>query len=170
MPLTTKAAENNKDLIIDQLKLEPHPMEGGYFSRTYESGIRLGMASESRLSATAIYYLLTDDSPVGFMHRNRSDIVHCYHLGGAIKYTLINFAGQVSEVVLGSKIDQGQVPQLVVAGGCWKIAELIEGEYGLITEVVTPGFEYEDNDIATYDRITQLFPKLAPQLRCYIVD
>lgn len=162
--------QHYKDILIDTLKLQPHPMEGGYFSRTYESDLHLRAEGDSRLLATSIYYLLTDDSPIGFMHRNRSDIVHCYHLGGSIKYTLLNAEGKLQNVVLGPDIENGEVPQLVVKGGCWKIAELVEGDYSLITEVVVPGFEYQDNEIATYNKISQLFPELAPKLRKFIAD
>ena len=160
----------NKEAIIRQLQLQPHPNEGGFFTRTYQSANAIRQADVERRLATAIYYLLTDDNPVGFMHRNRSDIVHCHHLGGAIRYILVDEHGNSEERILGSNILQGEQPQLVVKGGVWKIAELTEGGFGLITEVVSPGFDYADNEMATLHGIAAQYPGLHQQLAPYIAE
>ena len=83
------------------------------------------------------------------MHRNKSDIIHYFHLGGAIRYTTVTEQGVLRQQLLGANLDQGYQLQMVVPGGVWKAAELCEGDYGLISEVVTPGFEYADNEIAS---------------------
>lgn len=38
--------------------------------------------------------------------------------------------------------------QLVVPGNTWKACHLLEGKFGLITEAVSPGFEYQDMVLA----------------------
>jgi hypothetical protein len=40
------------------LKLEPHPVEGGFFRRTYTSSGSLALPRGTRAQGTAIYYLL----------------------------------------------------------------------------------------------------------------
>lgn len=160
----------NKDSIIECLQLQPHPLEGGFFSRTYESELRINIDGQPRLMATSIYYLLTDDSPIGYMHRNKSDIVHYFHCGSAIKYTVVTPEGEVSTAVLGNNLERGERPQLTVRGYCWKIAELQGGEFGLLSEAVVPGFEYSDNDIATRGQIAQLFPQHIEVFKKYIAD
>ena len=159
-----------KDLIIETLQLQPHPLEGGFFSRTYESELRVNLHGEQRLMATSIYYLLTDDSPIGYMHRNTSDIVHYYHGGSSIKYTIITPQGGISTAILGNNLEQGERPQLTVKGQHWKIATLQGGECGLLSEVVVPGFEYRDNEIATREQIAQLFPQHFESVKNYIAD
>ncbi|MDU9048604.1 MAG: cupin domain-containing protein [Candidatus Electrothrix sp. Rat3] len=150
--------------IIILLNLEPHPTEGGYFRRTYESDLRCNTKNGERVLLTSIYYMLTQGSPVGFLHRNESDIIHFYQLGASIKYTLISPDGVLSEKILGPNIVHGESLQLLVPGGWWKASRICEGDYALISEAVSPGFEYADNEIATEELVQELFPDIKPQL------
>ena len=154
--------------IITLLGLEPHPTEGGYFRRTYESDQRCDTENGSRMLLTSIYYMLTQDSPGGFLHRNKSDIIHFHQLGASIKYTLVSPDGVLSEKVLGPDIAHGEALQLLVPGGWWKASRICAGDYALISEAVSPGFEYADNEIATEELIQQLFPDIKPQLNEFI--
>ncbi len=154
--------------IIKLLSLKPHPTEGGYFRRTYESDINFDNNNSQRKILTSIYYLLTNDSPIGYLHKNKSDIIHYHHIGSPIKYLIVSPNGIFNEKILGSDIASGQLPQLVVKGGDWKAAELCSGEFGLISEAVAPGFEYDDNEIATRKMIRILYPYLMSQLGDYI--
>jgi len=157
-----------KSDLIEALALAPHPTEGGYFRRTFESPLSIDVAHSRRNIASSIYYLLTDDNPHSYLHRNKSHIIHCHHCGSPIRYTVISPNGRIAHHVLGSDLSRGQVPQLHVQGGDWKISELMTGEYGLISEVVVPGFNYEDNEIATVEQISALFPDLIDHIRPYI--
>ncbi|MCW5212139.1 cupin domain-containing protein [Desulfobulbus sp. TB] len=156
--------------IITLLNLEPHPTEGGYFRRTYQSDLSCNTENGSRMILTSIYYMLTQKSPGGVLHRNKSDILHYHHLGASIKYTLVSPNGVLFEKILGPNIANGETLQLLVPGGWWKASQLCEGkaDYGLISEAVSPGFEYTDNEIATEEQVQQLFPEVALQLRSYI--
>jgi len=131
--------------IIETLQLTPHA-EGGYFRRIYESekDFPIGPDRAQRKLLTSIYYLLTSDSPVGHLHENRSDIVHFFLGGGSLNYTLVSPQGEVSQTTLGTDIASGHELHLVVPSGWWKASELASGEYGLVSEAVSPGFEYED--------------------------
>lgn len=150
--------------IISLLGLEQHPLEGGYFRKTYESSLDIG----NRRLLTSIYYLLTKDSPVCFLHRNRADILHYHHLGAPITYVIIAPDGKLAEKILGPDLQQGQRPQLLVPGGYWKAAQLCAGDYALISEAVSPGFVYADNEIATEDLVGQHFPEMRELLKGYI--
>jgi hypothetical protein len=154
--------------LINLLGLEPHPTEGGYFRRTYESSLRVDCGSGSRHLLTSIYYLLTKESTGGFLHRNTSDILHYHHLGAAIKYLLVAPDGMLTERILGPDIQAGETLQLLVPGGWWKASRLCAGEYALISEAVAPGFEYCDNQIATAELVRQRFPALSDTLAPYI--
>jgi predicted cupin superfamily sugar epimerase len=159
-----------KDDIIKLLGLEPHPTEGGYFRRTYESDLRCNTENGSRMLLTSIYFLLTKDSPVGCLCRNKSDIIHFHQLGASIKYTIVSPDGVLSKKILGPDIAHGQTLQLLVPGGWWKASRIYAGvcDYGLISEAVSPGFEYIDNEIATEELAQQLFPDIKPQLDDFI--
>ncbi|MDH5710605.1 MAG: cupin domain-containing protein [Gammaproteobacteria bacterium] len=160
----------NKQAIIHSLGLEPHPSEGGYFKRIYTSEIEIACAAGTRKILSSIYYLLTDDSPVGYLHRNKSDIVHYFHSGSAITYYIIHPDGQFETQVLGNDLSKGQTPQLTVKGGCWKASELTEGEYGLLSEAVSPGFEYEDMVLANINDIQRYPPKLLRLIKQYLKE
>jgi predicted cupin superfamily sugar epimerase len=150
---------NKKDL-IESLQLAPH-LEGGYFRRTYESTFSTGLTKAAkRPLMSSIYYLLTDDSPIGFFHRNRSDIVHYWHSGHSLTYLLIDPEGEFSKVVLGPNVTDGEELQLIVPGGYWKATLLAQGQYGLLSEAVAPGFEYEDMELASTEQMQQDYPKL----------
>ncbi len=154
--------------IITLLNLEPHPTEGGYFRRTYESDLHCDTENGRRKLLTSIYFLLTKDSPVGCLCRNKSDIIHYHQLGASIKYTIVSPDGVLSEKILGPNINKGEMLQLLVSGGWWKASQLCEGEYALISEAVSPGFEYADNEIATAGLVQRKFPEIKSKLDTYI--
>jgi predicted cupin superfamily sugar epimerase len=139
--------ENEVVQLIERLGLEPH-VEGGYFKRTYCSKQVLNSESEQAL-ASSIYYLLTSNHAIGHFHKNSSDILHFHHGKGVIRYYLVSQQGELSTVDMGWDFNKGQVLQLLVPAGFWKASELIEGDAGLISEVVIPEFRFEDMVMAT---------------------
>jgi len=158
----------NKQLIIKNLALEPHPSEGGYFKRTYSSEIATHSLAGERKILSSIYYMLCDDSPMGYLHKNRSDIIHYFHSGSPIIYMIIHPDGQLEKQILGNDLTRGQIPQFIVRGGCWKASELLDGEYGLLSEAVSPGFEYADMELADAMAIQQQFPGLYDAIKKFI--
>lgn len=154
--------------IIKTLGLEPHPSEGGYFRRTYESDLNANIGNKKRRLLTSIYYMLTNNSPISYLHRNKSDIIHFYHQGSPVKYLIVKSSGEIEEAVLGPNIEKGERPQLVVTGGDWKASQLCSGSYCLISEAVSPGFEYDDNELANTELIQRLYPSLKSRLEKFI--
>lgn len=151
----------DKNNLIAGLDLQPHP-EGGYFRRTYAaSGLCSAAHGPQRPTMSSIYYLLTEDSPIGHWHRNRSDILHYFHCGSPLQYWLLSPAGELSGHTLGCHLEAGETPQLLVPGGYWKATELLAGECGLLSEAVTPGFETEDMEMAEAERLAADFPQHA---------
>ena len=153
-----------KEFILEHLQLEPH-IEGGYFRRSYTSETQCESEADPRPLMTSIYYMLTDDRPMGHLHRNRSDIVHYWHAGSALEYTLLSPAGELRRVILGPDLAAGHQLQFCAANGVWKSSRLCEGEFGLISEAVNPGFDYADMEFATGEAMRREFPELWPQLR-----
>ncbi|WOJ93643.1 cupin domain-containing protein [Congregibacter variabilis] len=163
---TTLVAEEDQPSareLIQSLGLEGH-VEGGYYRRTYEATNQARIPSEDgeRFSMTSIYYLLTAGGPIGHFHRNRSDIVHYFHLGDPIEYVLIHPDGELQTVIMGPDPRKGHHLQLTVAGGVWKASRL-NGEgrqgYGLISEAVSPGFDYRDMTLGITSQLLADFPE-----------
>ena len=150
--------------LIQQLGLQPH-QEGGYYRRTYAAAHWVPGA-QPRRAATSIYYLLTARSPIGYWHQNQSDILHFYQAGAPLTYWVLHPNGQLHQHRLGPDMTQGQQLQLQVPGRCWKATELVAGEYGLLSEVVVPGFDYADMTLATAATIqSQLTPEAWEQVQ-----
>lgn len=149
---------------IDHLQLEGH-VEGGFFRRIYQADQRPMLETEQgpRYLMTSIYYLLSSQSPVSHFHLNRSDIMHVFVAGDPITYHLIDDqTGEYRQVVLGDDIRNGQTPAMMVRGGTWKASEVpadgLAG-FGLITEVVSPGFDYADMTLGKRSELLTRFPQ-----------
>lgn len=165
-PPTAQASEDplhapTADQVVEQLGLEAH-VEGGFFKRTYAADKRqtVTTAKGERLLMSSIFYLLTQQSPIGHFHRNHSDIVHYFHLGDPVTYYLLQPDGSLQTVVMGSDLLAGQQLQLTVPGGVWKASRLSSGPhgYGLISEAVSPGFDYADMTLARRDGLQARYP------------
>jgi predicted cupin superfamily sugar epimerase len=167
MSALAESNENNNQLtveqIIDYLDLEGH-VEGGFYRRTYEATTTAKIATDSgeRFSMTSIFYLLSAESPIGHFHLNKSDIVHYFQLGDAITYYLINPDGKLSTVVMGTNLAAGEKLQLTVPGGTWKASKIIKGGkqgYSLISEAVSPGFDFTDMTLGYHKLLLKKFPQ-----------
>ena len=112
--------------------------------------------------------MLTSDSPIGHLHVNRSDIVHFFHSGGPIEYTLVSPNGELRTTTLGPDIEAGHQLQLAVPGGWWKASELKASEYGLISEAVSPGFVFQDMAFVSKADIASRFPTLGESLNRFV--
>ncbi len=161
------AAGTEAEAVAKALNLSGH-LEGGYFRRTYQSDDRPRVTlpgtegtEGERYMLTSIFYMLTSQSPIGHMHLNKSDIVHYYHLGDPLLYTMIYPDGRLEQVVMGSDPTKGQLLQLTVKGDVWKTSQLLPGThgYGLISEAVAPGFDYADMTLGTEDMMRSQFPQ-----------
>lgn len=156
---TTKPSAED---VAKALNLSGH-LEGGFFRRTYQADdyAKLSTDKGERFILTSIFYMLTSQSPIGHFHLNKSDIVHYYHMGDPIRYTLIYPDGKLEQVIMGSDVTKGELLQLTVKGGIWKSSELLDGEhgYGLISEAVSPGFDYADMTLGTNELLQEKFPQ-----------
>ena len=174
----------NKESIIKNLELVPHP-EGGYFREVFRSGATpmqsKGQTDKSgdvidfpgqgrRNFLTSIYWMLTPDSEIGWWCRNQSDHVHYHHGGATITYQVIDEQGNYSIHRLGQDLENGDVHQLVVRGGCWKACSMEKGEFALIGEAVAPGFDFNDFEFGTTNYFQKNFPKIFEQCLPYIKD
>lgn len=151
---------------IARLGLVPHP-EGGWYRRIYTDPRAHDTAHGPRPWATSIHYLLTQDAPLGRLHRSRSTILHYLQHGGPVEYVLLPQPGVCRRVVLGQA--GGQSLFLEVPGGCWKASRLVDGAtHALVSEVVVPGFDFADHEFMSVDELHHGYAAFAEALRDFV--
>ena len=154
---------NSIEEIVRELDLKPHP-EGGFYKETYRCKeeipqSELGEAyNGSRNYSTAIYFLLTSDTFSAF-HRIIQDEFWFFHQGSPIGLHTISPDGVHDEHIIGNDLANEQIPQLVVKGGDWFAAEVVnENDFALVSCTVSPGFDFSDFELPTRNKLLDLFP------------
>jgi uncharacterized protein len=155
--------------IIAALKLQPHPIEGGFFRETYRSTGIIPLESlppeyssqSGRSLGTSIYYLLMADT-FSEMHRLPTEEVFHLYLGGPVRMLQLFAGGASREVVLGTDILGGQQPQLIVPAGVWQGSRLEQGvDFALLGATMAPGFDYADYEQGRRSVLAGLYPDQA---------
>jgi len=154
------------DEVIAALKLQPHPVEGGFFRETYRSTGTLPAAvlphnAGPRSIGTAIYYLLTPQT-VSAMHRLPTDEIFHFYLGDPVQMLQLWPDGSSRTLILGAGIADGQIPQTVVPGGVWQGSALLPGgAFALLGATMAPGFDYADYVSGVRAELTRIWPDRA---------
>lgn len=150
--------------IIDKLDLKPHP-EGGYFSETYRSEGEiqpecLGLEYDGKRNyATGIYFLLPSDTFSAF-HRIKQDEMWHFYDGSPLILHVISKESLYFKKVLGRNVGEGEMPQIVVSGGDWFAATVINPDSFTLTGcTVSPGFDFADFELARRQDLISLFPQ-----------
>ena len=147
------------------LGLEPHPVEGGYFRRTYTSAGTVDLPRGTRAQGTAIYYLL-EQGTFSEMHVLYSDEIFHFYLGDPVEMLQLLPDGRSVVFTLGPDLAAGQHVQLVVPAGVWQGTRLIgDGKMALIGCTVTPGFDFADYHNATADELIARWPHEAERIQ-----
>lgn len=151
-------AHTTADALIERLRLEPHPEEGGFFRETYRSGAQYAAPQGARSVATAIYYLLSPTTFSAF-HRLPGDEIFHFYAGDPVELFELAADGATTRTVLGSNVLAGHVPQHVVRGGQWQGSRLVAGgDYALLGTTMSPGFDFEDYEDGDRKRLCEVFP------------
>ena len=153
------------------LGLQPHPVEGGWYARTYEATEKVaadafsdGRYGGERRTGTAIYYML-EPSTFSEMHRLKSDEIFHFYMGDAVELLRLYADGTGDRTVIGSDLVAGQRPQLIVPRGTWQGSRLVEGgSWALLGCSVSPGFEFEDYDEGWREKLTTGWPEWAKMI------
>ena len=147
------------------LKLEPHPIEGGWFRRTYTSAVSVALMGGVRPYGTAIYYLL-EAGTFSEMHVLASDEIFHFYLGDPVEMLQLHPDGGSKTVTLGHDLAAGQQVQLVVPAGVWQGTRLVgDGKLALLGCTVTPGFDFADYKNASYQELIAKWPREAERIR-----
>jgi len=152
--------------MIDLLELKPHP-EGGFFRETYRSGEQLGPGPHGtqRSASTAIYFLLPAGVFSAFHVIRGADELWHHYGGDPVEIHQIAPDGAHRVAVLGSHLDGGERPQIVVPAGTIQAAVSPGTSFALCGCTVSPGFDYADFAMPTRDDLLARFPQHAELIR-----
>jgi hypothetical protein len=153
-----------------QLGLVPHP-EGGRFRETYRAVETVETARGTRAASTAILFLVPVSSPSRF-HRLASDELWVFQGGLPLELITLDAEGEAHVRLLGDPASSRAVlPQALVPAGAWQAARVAAGEaavsgegspsehaWSLVSCIVTPGFAYDDFELAFRDELLRLVP------------
>jgi predicted cupin superfamily sugar epimerase len=131
--------------IAAALQLEPLPLEGGLFRRTFTGG-----------GATAILFMLIG-ADFSALHRLTGDEVYFHHRGAPLRMLLIEPDGAHHEVLVGSDVAAGEQPQLHVPAGWWQ-GSSAAGSWSLVSTVVSPGFDWHGFTLGDRGELAALAP------------
>ena len=153
------------DEIKTLLNLQPHPVEGGSFRRTYTSAGSVDLPRGARAASTAIYYFL-EPGTFSEMHVLDSDEIFHFYLGDPVEMLQLHPDGSSGIFILGQDLDAGQHVQLVVPAGVWQGTRLIgDGKLALLGCTVTPGFDFADYRNASYAELIGKWPAESERIR-----
>jgi uncharacterized protein len=147
------------------LHLEPHPVEGGWYRRTYTSAVSVALLGGVRPYGTAIYYLL-EEGTFSEMHVLTSDEIFHFYLGDPVEMLQLWPNGEEKVIKLGPDLQVGQHVQLVVPAGVWQGTRLVDGgKVALLGCTVTPGFDFADYRSGKYEELAAQWPAQAERIR-----
>jgi predicted cupin superfamily sugar epimerase len=155
--MTIPASGRAREL-IETLGLLPHP-ERGFYAETYRAAQRVDTPRGERAASTAIYFLVTAEQPITFLHRLASDEVFHLYEGGPLEVLRLLPDGTSNVVTLGLDLARGQRPLLVLSQGTWFGTELAAGaSHCLIGCSVAPGFDFADFELADAAALARRYP------------
>jgi uncharacterized protein len=152
------------------LKLEPHPIEGGWFRRTYTSAGTVQLQRGERNQGTAIYYLLEPET-FSEMHVLDSDEIFHFYLGDPVEMLQLHPDGSAATLILGKDLEAGQQLQVIVPAGVWQGTRLIAGgRLALMACTVTPGFNFADYHNSKFAELAAKWPDQRDRIRALTRD
>jgi predicted cupin superfamily sugar epimerase len=127
--------------LIRTLHLGPLPKESGYLALIGGSAQTVTVAGKQLAAQSQVYYMLTRDKPINYLHWLASDDTHILIEGGPVDYYIFHPDGRAEVVTLGRDVTAGQRPVVAVPGGCWKALRLHKGaQYALMANALSPEF------------------------------
>ena len=150
--------------LIQKYNLEPH-QEGGWYKQTYKSNEEINADAlperfgAKRAFSTAIYFLLEKGNFSAF-HRIKSDECWHFYAGDPLVIYIIEQNRELKIISLGNDLEKGHSFQYVVPANCWFAGRPAPGsEYCFVGCTVSPGFEFEDLELADHTELSVMYPQ-----------
>jgi len=127
--------------LIRVLNLAVLPKESGYLGLIGESAQKAEVDGQSLRIQSQVYYLLTRERPINYLHWLAPDDTHILIEGGPVDYFIFHPDGRAEKLTLGTDVAAGQRPVIAVPGNCWKALRLHPGaRYALMANALSPEF------------------------------
>ncbi len=127
--------------LIRVLKLAVLPRESGYLGLIGESAQKADVDGRSLRIQSQVYYMLTRERPINYLHWLAPDDTHILIEGGPVDYFIFHPNGRAEKLTLGVDVTSGQRPVIAVPGKCWKALRLHPGaRYALMANALSPEF------------------------------
>ena len=153
--------------LIQRYGLESHP-EGGWYKQSYKSNEQIAARAlperfgANKAFSTAIYFLLEKGNFSAF-HRIKSDECWHFYAGDPLLIYIIEPSGELKVISLGNDHEKGQSFQYVVPANCWFASRPApESEYCFVGCTVSPGFEFDDFELADASELSTIYPQHKP--------
>jgi len=149
--------------IIEHYNLQPLPIEGTLFVRTYcstqeyESGRPVGTAMIGLYCAEPL--------SLSLFHKLKHDEVWHFYGGDPLRLILLYPDGSSKDVIMGGNPLKGQLVQFVIPAGVWQAGHMIEGgRYSLYGCSVAPGFIDDIFEGGTREILLPMYPDRAEDI------
>jgi predicted cupin superfamily sugar epimerase len=117
------------------------PKESGYLSLIATSAQKADVHGRLLAVQSQVYYMLTRELPVNYLHWLEPDDTHILLDGGPVDYFVFHPDGKAEKFTLGKDVAAGQVLVVPVPGGCWKALRLHPGAgFALMANALSPEF------------------------------
>jgi len=154
------------------LGLERHPT-CGFVAETYRSPLWIPTLAlpeiykSGRPYASALYFLVTPDARI-VLHRIRSDRLYHHYLGDPLEVLLLYPEGSGDVATVGSDLESGMRPQLLIPGGTFHTSRLAPGTgYALLASTEWPGVEPPDVEHGDVDALAQAYPDFREEIYAF---
>jgi len=156
--------------IMATLGLERHPT-CGFVTETYRSSLKipemaLPEAYEGvRPYASALYFLVTPDAQI-VLHRIRSDQLYHHYLGDPLEVLMLFPGGDGAIATVGSDLESGMRPQLLIPVGTFHTSRLASGGagYALLASTEWPGVEPPDVEHGDAEALARAYPDFREEI------
>jgi predicted cupin superfamily sugar epimerase len=140
-PRYKAGSEEREKELIRELKLTVLPKESGYLALVGTSLQKAKMDGRELAVQSQVYYMLTEDLPINYLHWLAPDDTHVLIEGGPVDYYIFHPDGSAEMRTLGADVAHGELPIVAVPGGCWKALKLHKGaRYALMANALSPEF------------------------------
>ena len=119
-------------------------------------------------NSTAIYFLLEVGKSTK-LHRLPGTEVFHFYMGDPAMIHLLGPGREYGDVTLGTDLEEGHQPQVIVPGNTWQAAETL-GEWTLLGTTRAPGFNPEEFELGNREALVAEHPDAAQFIVDYTPD
>ena len=162
-PANAPGTKARQEELIRELNLKVLPKESGYLALVGKSAQIAKIDGRDLAVQSQVYYMLTDDLPINYLHWLAPDDTHILIEGGPVDYYIFHPDGRAEVRTLGSNVAHGERPIVAVPGGCWKALKLHKGaRYALMANALSPEFTADRVRIGAGDGWIKRYTGAAP--------